>query len=369
MDNKGMNCKPYWCKSQLTVFYKYCHGLISININSLPIYPPSSTPYTPVSSCHLTLILCKILCRQQSYFPCTVPPSFLQNIAQTTVILPTHYCAFIPVEHCAYSSHSSHALSHLPSCRTLYSHSSHILSHLPSHTTLYRQQSFFPSTIPPSFPYNIVQTTVVLPKHYPTFLLAEHPPDNSCSSHMLSHLPSHTTLYRQVILPKHYPTFLLVGHCTDNSFSSHMLSHLPSHTTLYRQQSFFPSTIPPSFLLDIVQTTVVLPTCYPTFLPVEHHTNNSCSSHTLCHLPVQHHAGNMQSFFPCTIPPFYRTLYRHYSTFLPVEYHTDDSHSSQALSHLPFVLQNIVLVNNSHSSHTLPMNGTALHMRSARHYL
>ena len=192
-----MNCKPYWRKSQLTVFYKYCHGLISININSLPIYPPSSTPYTPVSSCHLTLILCKILCRQQSYFPCTVPPSFLQNIAQTTVILPTHYCAFIPVEHCAYSSHSSHALSHLPSCRTLYSHSSHILSHLPSHTTLYRQQSFFPSTIPPSFPYNIVQTTVVLPKHYPTFLLAEHPPDNSCSSHMLSHLPSHTTLYRQ----------------------------------------------------------------------------------------------------------------------------------------------------------------------------
>lgn len=303
-----MNCKPYWRKSQLTAFYKYCHGLISININSLPIYPPSSTPYTPVSSCHLTLILCKTLCRQQSYFPCTVPPSFLQNIVQTTVILPTHYCAFIPVEHCAYSSHSSYALSHHPSCRTLYSHYSCILSHLPSHTTLYRQQSFFPSTIPPSFLQNILQTTVVLPTSYLTFL----------------------------------PT----QHYTDNSHSSQALSHLPSCWTLYRQQLFFPHAIPPSFLWNIIQTTVFLPTPYATFL-----------------------FSTMQSFFPCTIPPFCRTLYRHYSTFLPVEYHTDDSHSSQALSHLPFVLQNIVLVNNSHSSHTLPMNGTALHMRSARHYL
>ena len=244
-----MNCKPYWRKSQLTAFYKYCHGLISININSLPIYPPSSTPYTPVSSCHLTLILCKTLCRQQSYFPCTVPPSFLQNIVQTTVILPTHYCAFIPVEHCAYSSHSSHALSHHPSCRTLYSHYSCILSHLPSHTTLYRQQSFFPSTIPPSFLQNILQTTVVLPTSYLTFL----------------------------------PT----QHYTDNSHSPQALSHLPSCWTLYRQQLFFPHAIPPSFLWNIIQTTVFLPTPYATFL-----------------------FSTMQSFFPCTIPPFCRISYR-----------------------------------------------------------
>ena len=329
-----MNCKPYWRKSQLTAFYKYCHGLISININSLPIYPPSSTPYTPVSSCHLTLILCKTLCRQQSYFPCTIPPSFLQNIVQTTVILPTHYCAFIPVEHCAYSSHSSHALSHLPSCRTLYSHSSCILSHLPSHTTLYRQQSFFPSTIPPSFLQNILQTTVVLPTSYLTFL----------------------------------PT----QHYTDNSHSSQALSHLPSCWTLYRQQLFFPHAIPPSFPYNIVQTTVVLPKHYPTFLLVGHCTDNSCSSHMLSHLPSCGTSYKQQFFFPHPMPPSCSAPCNHSShalSHLSAEYHTDDSHSSQALSHLPFVLHNIVLVNNSHSSHTLPMNGTALHMRSARHYL
>ena len=148
--------------------------------------------------------------------------------------------------------------------RTLYSHSSCILSHLPSHTTLYRQQSFFPCTILPSLEH----CTVILPAYYLTFLPIQHCTDNSGSSHALSHLPSCRTVYRQllffphtispsfpynivqttVILPKHYPTFLLVEHCTDNSGSSHMLSHLPSHTTLYRQQSFFPSTIPPSFL-------------------------------------------------------------------------------------------------------------------------